>query len=89
MVISWGENRMYVDLCSVYIFPIFRDNGISIQIIISQLYCEFFMFLLLLIFAIIPIEKPILLTRIAGLINNFVIYIVQPLFYFNGDINFR
>ena len=70
-------------------FPFFRDNGISIQIVISQLYCEMFMFLLIFLFLIIPIEKPILLIRIIGLINSFVVFVVQPLFYLNGDINFR
>ena len=61
-------------------FAIFRDNGISIQILMYQLYCEVFLFLLTLVFFIMPIETNLMLQRIMGLINNVVVFIVQPLF---------
>ena len=71
------------------IFLLFRDNGITVQIMIYQLYCEGFMFLLVLFIAIIPIENDVLISRIVGILFNFIVFVIQPLFYLNGDFNFR
>ena len=65
----------------------FRDNGITIQISIYQIYTKLFMFLILLIF--ILIEKTPFISRIFGLINCMIHYVIQPIFYLNGDVNFR
>ena len=54
-----------------------------------QLYCEVFMFLLVFFIAIIPIENDIFVGRILGNLFNFVDFVLKPLFYLNGDINFR
>ena len=54
-----------------------------------QLYTELFMFLLVGFLTVIPIEKGILMTRIFGILNNFAVFVIQPLFYLNGDVNFR
>ena len=63
---------------------IFRDNGITIQIMTYQLYIELILFLALLLFGILlPFSK------IAGILSTFLIFVVQPLFYLNGDVNFR
>ena len=70
-------------------FPFFRDNGITVQIMTYQLYCEVFMFLLVLFIAIIPIEIDVLIHRIVGILFNFMTFVIQPLFYLNGDFNFR
>ena len=68
----------------------FRDNGISIQILMYQCCTEIFMFLLIIVFnVIIPIDRGILMTRIIGLLNTFFVFVIQPLFYLNGDVNFR
>ena len=45
------------------------------------------MFLTLLIF--IPIEKTPFWIRIVSCFNHVVIYVIQPIFYLNGDKNFR
>ena len=72
-----------------YLLLFFRDNGITIQILKYQLYCEGFMFLLVLFAAIIPIENDVLVYRIIGIMYSFVVFVMQPLFYLNGDVNFR
>ena len=54
-----------------------------------QLYCEGYMFLSMLVIAIIPIENDIFVGRILGNLFNFVDFVLKPLFYLNGDINFR
>jgi hypothetical protein len=72
-----------------YLLLFFRDNGITIQILKYQLYCEGFMFLLVLFTAIIPIENDVLVYRIIGIMYSFVVFVMQPLFYLNGDVNFR
>ena len=49
-----------------------------------QLYIEFITFLALLLFGILfPYSE------IAGILIPFLIFVVQPLFYLNGDVNFR
>jgi hypothetical protein len=75
---------------SLYIsFSFFRDNGITVQILKYQLYCEGFMFLLVLFVAIIPIENDVLVSRIVGILYSFVVFVMQPLFHLNSDVNFR
>jgi hypothetical protein len=49
-----------------------------------QLYIELIIFLALLLFGILlPFSK------IDGILSTFLIFVVQPLFYLNGDVNFR
>jgi hypothetical protein len=47
------------------------------------------MFLLVLFAAIIPIENDVLVYRIIGIMYSFVVFVMHPLFYLNGDVNFR
>ena len=67
-------------------FSFFRDNGITVQILKYQLYCEGFIILLLLF---LPIENDVWISRISRCLYNFVALVIQPLFYLNGDVNFR
>ena len=75
-----------------FFFSFFRDNGITVQILKYQLYCEGFMFLLALFLVIyrnkIAIENDGLVSN-SGILYSFVIFVIQPLFYLNGDVNFR
>ena len=43
----------------------------------------------MLFFAIIPIEQKRLMGKINGILTTFVVFVIQPLFYLNGDVNFR
>ena len=65
------------------------DNGITIQIMRYQLLTELAMFIALLFIAIIPIERNIMILKIFGILANFLFFVIQPLFYLNGDVNFR
>ena len=47
------------------------------------------MSLLVLFVTIIPIEKDVFILRMISFPYNFVIFVIQPLFYLNGDVNFR
>ena len=47
------------------------------------------MFLLVLFVSIIPIENDALVSRIVGILYSFVVFVIQPLFYLSGDVNFR
>ena len=47
------------------------------------------MFLLVLFVAIIPIENHVLVYRVVAIMYSFIIFVMQPLFYLNGDVNFR
>ena len=49
-----------------------------------QLYIELITFLALLLFGIL-----LPCSEIAGILITFLIFVVQPLFYLNGDVNFR
>ena len=73
----------------MYILNLSRDNGITIQILTYQLYTELFIFFDLLFFAIIPIEQKRLMHRINGILTTFIMLVILPLFYLNGDSNFR
>ena len=68
-------------------FLFYRDNGISIQISVYQLYTEFFRALLILLYIISG--KSSFLSQIMGFFNSTMVYIIQPLFYLHGDVNFR
>ena len=54
-----------------------------------QVYTELFLFLGLLIFGLIPFEKNMVVMEIVKVLSNFAFFVVQPLFYLNGDVNFR
>ena len=69
-----------------FLFLFFRDNGITVQILKYQLYCEGFLTLLLLF---VPIENDVWISRINRCLYSFAALVIQPLFYLNGDANFR
>jgi hypothetical protein len=54
-----------------------------------QVYTELILFLGLLMFGLLPIKKNMVLLEIVRGLSNFAIFVVQPLFYLNGDVNFR
>ena len=68
---------------------IFRDNGITIQIMSYQVYTELILFVTLMISGLLPIEKNMVVMKIVGVVTTFAMFVVQPLFYLNGDVNFR
>ena len=67
---------------------LFRDNGITIQILTYQLYVELFLFLTGYIRSqfFIPVD---FLYKLTGIISTFAMFVILPLFYLNGDANFR
>ena len=68
----------------------FSDNGISVLLMTYQVCAEIFVYLLVVVFLVIlPVEKDMFMVRIIGVLNTFVIFVIQPLFYLNGDVNFR
>ena len=57
-----------------------------------QVYTELILFLgltLLSPLTLLPIEKNMIVQKFAGVLSTFAIFVVQPLFYLNGDVNFR
>ena len=67
----------------------FRDNGITIQIITHQFYVEAALAVWVVIFGLIPMERNLLVLKINSIIAPFAAFVIQPLFYLNGDVNFR
>ena len=53
------------------------------------MYTELILFLVLFIFGFIPFEKNMVVLEIVKVLTNFAFFVVQPLFYLNGDVNFR
>ena len=58
-----------------------------------QLYTEVSIFLVIFLptfgYFLIPIEHKALMHRIIGILMTFVMFVILPLFYLNGDVNFR
>ena len=54
-----------------------------------QLFTEVVVFIGLLFLAVIPIERSMKMLKIYGILSNFLVFVIQPLFYLNGDVNFR
>ena len=54
-----------------------------------QLYTELVIVFGLLFFGLIPIERNLFMIKITGNLAAFAIFVIQPLFYLNGDVNFR
>ena len=54
-----------------------------------QCFTEIAMFLVHIVFSVLVFDWGIRITRIVGILNSIVIFVVQPLFYLNGDFNFR
>ena len=54
-----------------------------------QLYTEVFIFLPTFGYFLIPVEHKALMNRIIGILMTFVMFVILPLFYLNGDVNFR
>ena len=67
----------------------FRDNGITTQIMTYQLYVEVVVVFWAIIFGMIPFERNLLMLKINSTIGPFATFVIQPLFYLNGDVNFR
>ena len=67
----------------------FRDNGITNQIMTYQLYVEAIVVFWMVFFGLIPMERNLLMLKINSIIIPFATFVIQPLFYLNGDINFR
>ena len=68
---------------------LFRDNGITVQLMKYQLYTEIFVFLLNFFLVFLPSERDILMIKIIGILNTFMTFVIYPLFYLSGDVNFR
>ena len=71
----------------------FRDTGISLQIQLYQLYSEIFLFLTSIVSGVLflfvnPINT-IFVGKVTFSVAQFVVYVVQPLFYLHGDPSFR
>ena len=73
----------------------FRDNGITTQISIHQLLTETASYFIFMIFSVElwllkdDEARSINSIRTSEIINAFVMFVIQPLFFFNGDANFR
>ena len=53
------------------------------------MYTELILFVMLMISGLLPIKKNLVVMKIVGVVTTFAIFVVQPLFYLNGDVNFR
>ena len=90
MSIIFGRHRRpFLGVIFNQLFIIFRDNGITIQIMTYQVYTELILFLTILIFFLLPIEKNLVVAQIVGILFSFAVFVIHPLFYLNGDVNFR
>ena len=70
-----------------------RDNGISLQIQMYQLWSEIFVFIIYLFLAFLlsffnRINR-MLIGKVSQLVIQFIVYVVQPLFYLHGEASFR
>ena len=54
-----------------------------------QLYVETIVVFWIVIFGLIPMERNLLMLKINSIIAPFTSFVIQPLFYLNGDVNFR
>ena len=54
-----------------------------------QVYSELIIFLGFTTTRILPIPKNMAIQKIVGVLFTFPIFVIQPLFYLNGDVNFR
>ena len=70
-----------------------RDNGISLQIQMYQLWSEVFVFVIYLFLAFFLSffnrMNRMLIGKVSQLVIQFVVYVVQPLFYLHGEASFR
>ena len=55
-----------------------------------QMYTEILVFMLVIFFLIfLPVGMDTLVLNIIGTVTTFMTFVVQPLFYLGGDVNFR
>ena len=54
-----------------------------------QVYTELILFVTSMISGLLPIEKNMVVMKIVGVVITFALFVVQPLCYLNGDVNFR
>ena len=70
-----------------------RDNGISLQIQMYQLWSEVFVFVIYLFLAFLLSffnrMNRMLIGKVSQLVIQFIVYVVQPLFYLHGEASFR
>ena len=89
MIKSLALNLWTLILLFNQCLTIFRDNGTTIQIMSYQVYTELILFFGFMILLLLPIEKDMIVQKFARIFSAFAIYVIQPLFYLNGDVNFR
>ena len=53
------------------------------------MYTELILFVTLMISGLLPIEKNMVVMKIVGVVTTFAMFVVQSLFFLNGDVNFR
>ena len=87
--VNYHVKRPFLQVVFNQFFITFRDNGITIQIMSYQVYTELILFLTILIFFLLPIEKNLVVAQIVGILFTFAVFVIHPLFYLNGDVNFR
>ena len=78
------------------VFYLYRDNGITIQIQKYQFFTELGSFFVMMVIGVYNdnlvfknAERSITMIRISEIINVFVMFVIQPLYFLNGDANFR
>ena len=54
-----------------------------------QLYVEAIVVFWMVFFGLIPMERNLLMLKINSIIAPLTVMVIQPLFYLNGDVNFR
>ena len=87
----WDAPSLPISQHRLWMVPIFfRDNGITTQIMIYQLYVEVVVvFWMVIVGSLLPIERNLMMLKINSIIAPFLFFVIQPLFYLNGDVNFR
>lgn len=65
------------------------DNGISLKISFYQFCVEVGTFLVLILLHSLHLEQDWLMSRLIAQFSVFVIFVVLPCFYLNGDVGFR
>ena len=79
----WGKFRLF----SFWISYFQKDTDF-IQLSLYQIYCELFMFFIVFIISKLTIST-VVGKFILPSLTSFMMYGIKPMFYFNGDVNFR
>ena len=94
LIYSLTKFHFYIIRTLIKCIFFFRDTGISLQIQLYQLYSEIFVFLtynfsVFLFLFFNPIDTIFAREGIILPVAQFIVYVVQPLFYLHGDPSFR